>query len=167
MDTSKLALFWRSSCMQTFRASCVRGLWGHWLASQHASRSRFGCRLDQVKMEPKGFANLKALSCLSVRQQRNVQVYKALLDAEEVVAIKFLNPTEINTQAVNRERFKSEIQIMQLCQHKNVIGCIGAWIDEDLIYSVCEFASGGDLYTALACDETGEYAWYNRYARFL
>ena len=37
--------------------------------------------------------------------------------------------------------------------------CMGL---QDLIYCVCEFAAGGDLYTALAADYDHTFGWYNR-----
>ena len=55
-------------------------------------------------------------------------MYKAVLDDSQTVAVKFMNPSDVGSHASNRERFEAEIQIMQLCQHENVVACLGAWI---------------------------------------
>lgn len=94
-------------------------------------------------------------------------MFKAILDDQQVVAVKFLNPKEVNPKQVkdatkHRDKFESEVAIMQLCKHHNVVACLGAWITDSLIYSVCEFAENGDLFDALASDDIGEFSWYRR-----
>ncbi|KAK9794669.1 hypothetical protein WJX73_004931 [Symbiochloris irregularis] len=91
-------------------------------------------------------------------------VYKALLDHEEAVAVKFLNPSDFASTASNREKFEQEIQLMRLCMHDNVVACIGACVRPTLIYCVMEYMDEGDLFSALAGDvsEPRQYGWYDR-----
>lgn len=46
------------------------------------------------------------------------------------MAVKFLNPSDVGTQEINRLKFESEIQIMRLCRHANIISCLGAYITQ-------------------------------------
>ena len=62
-----------------------------------------------------------------------LQVYKASLDqgTEDTreVAVKFLNPAEINgSVASQRRKFEEEITIMRMCEHPNIVGFLGCWI---------------------------------------
>lgn len=60
------------------------------------------------------------------------QVYKALLDSSEPVAVKFLNPSDvaIGNSVSSREKFESEIQLMRLCWHENIVTFIGACVQQ-------------------------------------
>ncbi|KAK9789943.1 hypothetical protein WJX73_007087 [Symbiochloris irregularis] len=90
------------------------------------------------------------------------QVFQGMLDHTDDVAIKFLNPDTIKANKAHRERFESEVRIMLLCQHTNVIACMGAFIVDDLMYCVCEYAAGGDLQSALSEDPEKDFSWYKR-----
>lgn len=57
-----------------------------------------------------------------------LQVYKALLDDVEPVAVKFLNPSDLGSTASSKEKFQSEIQLLRLCMHDNIVACIGACV---------------------------------------
>ena len=57
-------------------------------------------------------------------------MYRATLDGELTVAVKFLNPSDVGTHEINRQKFESEIQIMRLCRHENIIGCLGSYIKQ-------------------------------------
>lgn len=74
------------------------------------------------------------------------QVFKALLDNNEEVAIKFLNPSDVGVQEAQRDRFKMEIQIARLCCHEYVVRCLGAYADK-----VCSTSSVHPLMTAQVC----------------
>lgn len=85
-----------------------------------------------------------------------------MLDQERDVAIKFLNPAAVKANKAQRERFESEVHIMLLCEHPNVIACYGRFIVDDLMYCVCEYAAGGDLQAALSDDPDRDFSWYKR-----
>ena len=53
-----------------------------------------------------------------------------MLDADEEVAIKFLNPTGVLEYEAQREKFKQEVKLMRLCRHINVVSCLGSWVDK-------------------------------------
>lgn len=58
------------------------------------------------------------------------QVYKAELDGGNHVAVKIVDPAAIGTAAAHqRHMFEEEIQIMRKCNHPNVMGCLGYWLD--------------------------------------
>lgn len=59
-----------------------------------------------------------------------MQVFQAKLDLADDVAIKFLNPSSVRGNKLHQEKFESEVRIMLLCQHTNVIACMGAFITE-------------------------------------
>ena len=44
--------------------------------------------------------------------------------------MKFLNPNELGITEASRDKFQSEIQIMQLCKDPHVVACLGAWVDK-------------------------------------
>lgn len=88
------------------------------------------------------------------------QVYKAVLDSEQIVAVKFLNPASVGMLDASRDSFEAEISIMRFCKHDNIVSCLGAYIDQNLIYCVCEYMHRGNLYMALANDQDDEFGWY-------
>lgn len=57
-------------------------------------------------------------------------MFKATLDSSLEVAVKFLDPNELEFTEASRVNFKAEIQIMQLCKDPHVVACLGAWVDK-------------------------------------
>ena len=58
-----------------------------------------------------------------------MQVYKGILDNVYDVAIKFMNPHDIDKMAESLKRFEEEIKISLACKDDNIVTCRGAWID--------------------------------------
>lgn len=57
-------------------------------------------------------------------------MYKAVLDSEQIVAVKFLNPASVGMLDASRDSFEAEISIMRFCKHDNIVSCLGAYIDQ-------------------------------------
>ena len=84
------------------------------------------------------------LQGLNMRCSCMLQVFKAILDGSEEVAVKFLNPRDVSNAgalAAKRANFESEIQIMRLCKHENVVACLGSYVDK-VCQQEIETASG-------------------------
>ena len=61
-----------------------------------------------------------------MKPRRARQVYKAVLDNNQEVAVKFFNPEQVaGSLAASRE---SEIQIMRMCNHTAIVGLHGCWV---------------------------------------
>ena len=58
------------------------------------------------------------------------QVYAAVLDGYENVAVKFVPPNAMANAAQQGVNVQSEISIMRACRHDNIVGFLGAWLDE-------------------------------------
>ena len=69
------------------------------------------------------------------------------------VAIKIINKSSIKTQEDN-QLVRSEIDIMKLCHHPNIVRLLDHFENADYIFIVMEYIAGGDL---------GEYMKKNNY----
>lgn len=74
------------------------------------------------------------------------QIYKATsLESRAVVAIKHLD-TELGTRPENVERFMREGEVLRRLNHPNVVRFVDQFQDDEQgLYIVMEFVSGGDL----------------------
>lgn len=54
------------------------------------------------------------------------QVYKAVLDTVNHVAVKFLNPERANSTSAMKA-FGVEIDILRACRNVHVVSFVGAW----------------------------------------
>ena len=66
---------------------------------------------------------------------------------KEKVAVKIMNKEKMNTTRL--ESARTEIEIMKICQHPNIIHFIDSNETEDKIYIFMEFCEGGTLYNFL------------------
>ena len=66
---------------------------------------------------------------------------------KEKVAVKIMNKEKMNTTRL--ESARTEIEIMKICQHPNIIHFIDSNETEDRIYIFMEFCEGGTLYNFL------------------
>ncbi|KAK9811928.1 hypothetical protein WJX73_000424 [Symbiochloris irregularis] len=92
------------------------------------------------------------------------QVYKAVMDGVNEVAIKLLKPETTNTPSAI-SNFIAEIEILRAARDDHVVAFRGAWANEDIMYYVCEYCQNGDLYTALFQRDDylmEELSWYRR-----
>ncbi|GAB4813247.1 hypothetical protein N2152v2_000293 [Parachlorella kessleri] len=92
------------------------------------------------------------------------QVYKALYDDVQVVAVKVLNGMSDPKQL---EAFLREGRILRDCRDRNIVQFVGAAFDPscDQAMLVTEFMEAGDLWRALKWrDEQGRrvFGWYRR-----
>ena len=60
-----------------------------------------------------------------------MQVFKAILDVDEVVALKVLS-LEANTSPTKAQlrTFQSEVRVMRACRHQNVVSFLGSYISD-------------------------------------
>ena len=63
------------------------------------------------------------------------------------VAVKIVNKTNMTTQDV--ELIKSEIEILKLCQHPNIIRLLDYFENSENIFIIMELLQGGDLFSYL------------------
>jgi len=61
------------------------------------------------------------------------------------VAIKIMNKKDMNNQDL--ELVKTEIEILKICQHPNIIRLYDVFENIDYIYIIMEHCSGGDLFS--------------------
>jgi hypothetical protein len=61
------------------------------------------------------------------------------------VAIKIMSKKDMNNQDL--ELLKTEIEILKICQHPNIIRIIDVFENVDYVYVIMEFCSGGDLFS--------------------
>ena len=66
---------------------------------------------------------------------------------KEKVAVKIMNKEKMNTTRL--ESARTEIEIMKICQHPNIIHFIDSNETEDKIYIFMEYCEGGTLYNFL------------------
>ena len=66
---------------------------------------------------------------------------------KEKVAVKIMNKEKMNTTRL--ESARTEIEIMKICQHPNIIHFIDSYETEDRIYIFMEYCEGGTLYNFL------------------
>ena len=70
----------------------------------------------------------------------HAQVYRAVLDGVQEVAVKFLNRDDVSNIASNRKKFKTEIDIMLAARDPNIVSCKGAFLSK-----VSQFACSGTV----------------------
>lgn len=63
------------------------------------------------------------------------------------VAIKIISKKEMERE--DKELIKTEIEIMKICQHPNIIRLLDVFEDEQYIYLIMEYCNGGDLFNFL------------------
>jgi len=63
----------------------------------------------------------------------------------EKVAIKIMSKKEMKNQDL--ELLKTEIEILRICQHPNIIRLIDIFENLDYVYAIIEYCSGGDLFS--------------------
>ena len=63
------------------------------------------------------------------------------------VAIKIMNKRQMNTSDL--ELVRTEIEILKICQHPNIIQLYEIFENVDYFYIIMEYCSGGDLFTYL------------------
>lgn len=61
------------------------------------------------------------------------------------VAIKIMSKKDMNNQDL--ELLKTEIEILKVCQHPNIIRLIDVFENVDFVYVIMEHCSGGDLFS--------------------
>lgn len=61
------------------------------------------------------------------------------------VAIKIMNKKDMTTQDL--ELVRTEIEILKICQHPNIIRILDVYENLEFMYIVMEYCSGGDLFT--------------------
>jgi hypothetical protein len=61
------------------------------------------------------------------------------------VAVKIMNKREMSNQDL--ELVKTEIDILKICQHPNIIRLFDIFENNEFIYIIMEFCSGGDLFS--------------------
>ena len=66
---------------------------------------------------------------------------------KEKVAVKIMDKIKMNTTRL--ESARTEIEIMKICQHPNIIRFIDSYEDADKIYIFMEYCEGGTLYKFL------------------
>lgn len=71
-----------------------------------------------------------------------VQVYKAILDDVQIVALKVLHIDSAGTQKAQRQ-FQEEINVMRACRHDNIVRFLGSYLSEETVYMVQEFCENG------------------------
>ena len=73
-------------------------------------------------------------------------VYKGIHKAtNRIVAIKILNKKDMNT--MDLELVKTEMDVLKICQHPNIIKLYDIHENEDNIYLIMEYCQGSDLFT--------------------
>lgn len=60
-------------------------------------------------------------------------------------AIKIMSKKEMNNQDL--ELVKTEIEILRICQHPNIIRLIEVFENVDYVYAIMEYCQGGDLFS--------------------
>ncbi|KAK9804146.1 hypothetical protein WJX73_004986 [Symbiochloris irregularis] len=138
-----------------------------WTESESSGMLSSFCSENDMDLNPKRLTIVEVSdSGQTMPKQLGVgkfgQVFQGRLDQSDDVAIKFLNPDTVKANKSHRENFESEVRIMLLCQHTNVVAFMGAFIADDLMYCVCEYAEGGDLQAALKDDPDRNFSWYKR-----
>ena len=66
---------------------------------------------------------------------------------KEKVAIKIMNKKKMDTSDI--ELMRTEIEILKICQHPNIIRLFDIFENIDYIYIIMEYCPGGDLFTYL------------------
>ena len=66
---------------------------------------------------------------------------------KEKVAIKIMNKKKMDSSDI--ELMRSEIEILKICQHPNIIRLYDIFENIDYIYIIMEYCPGGDLFTYL------------------
>ena len=66
---------------------------------------------------------------------------------KEKVAIKIMNKKKMDTSDV--ELVRTEIEILKICQHPNIIRLYDVFENVDYIYIIMEYCPGGELFTYL------------------
>ena len=66
---------------------------------------------------------------------------------KEKVAIKIMNKKKMDTSDI--ELMRTEIEILKICQHPNIIRLYDIFENIDYIYIIMEYCPGGDLFTYL------------------
>ena len=66
---------------------------------------------------------------------------------KEKVAIKIMNKKNMDTSDI--ELVRTEIEILKICQHPNIIRLYDIFENVDYIYIIMEYCEGGDLFTYL------------------
>ena len=66
---------------------------------------------------------------------------------KEKVAVKIMDKKKMNT--IRLESARTEIEIMKICQHPNIIHFIDSYENEEFIYIFMEYCEGGTFYTFL------------------
>jgi serine/threonine protein kinase len=65
-------------------------------------------------------------------------------ESQRKVAIKIMNKKEMKTQDL--ELVRTEIEILKICQHPNIIRLYDVFENYDHIYIIMEYCGGGDLF---------------------
>jgi serine/threonine protein kinase len=61
------------------------------------------------------------------------------------VAIKIMSKKDMNNQDL--ELLKTEIEILKICQHPNIVRLIDVFENVDFVYVIMEYCAGGDLFS--------------------
>ncbi|KAM7511368.1 hypothetical protein LguiB_010243 [Lonicera macranthoides] len=89
-------------------------------------------------------------------------VYRALLPCGKVVALKKLDPFEVEEPAFNQS-FKNEAQVLSNIRHKNIVKLYGFCLHNRCMFLVYEYMERGSLFCALRDDtEAVELDWSKR-----
>eukprot|EP00792_Barthelona_sp_PAP020_P012974 TRINITY_DN788_c0_g1_i1.p1 TRINITY_DN788_c0_g1~~TRINITY_DN788_c0_g1_i1.p1 ORF type:complete len:305 (+),score=68.02 TRINITY_DN788_c0_g1_i1:30-944(+) len=69
-------------------------------------------------------------------------------ESECIIALKTLKKTDLQIEVIG-DQFNREVSIQTKLFHNNIIRLFGLFEDEDNVYLIQEYASGGNLYTKL------------------
>ena len=64
-----------------------------------------------------------------------------------MVAIKCIKKKEMNNRELELQR--REIEVLKLCQHKNIIKLLDVFESQEYFYIVLQYCEGKDLFTYL------------------
>ena len=74
-------------------------------------------------------------------------VYKGIhIPTGEKVAIKIINKTQLQEDPLNLKRVESEISILKIVKHKNIISLYEILETEEKIYLIMELCEKGELF---------------------
>ena len=85
-------------------------------------------------------------------------MYAGLFNNVREVAIKVVTSQSLEQQS----RFVREIRLLKACMDPNIVQFLGACIRDQQTLMVMEYMPGGDLYSCLSEDKSGQFGWYNR-----
>jgi tRNA A-37 threonylcarbamoyl transferase component Bud32 len=98
------------------------------------------------------FGTVKVGNLKRKLSKNNINIIDNNTKEEEKFAIKIIS--KINLKSIELELVKSEIEIMKFCRYGNIVKLIENYEDNENIYIILEYLSGGNLNNYLSSQKT-------------